>query len=152
LRRLAALGILLAAIAAAAQDNSYEASPGLMLPKGLVLFYNNRAPLSYATLTPRDVPADAVQLGEVRGKSCQYGVAVPLTASLTATSVSGASGDGGYWKAIEKITQAHPDITGIYDVKVDVHLISFLGFIQRTCVEVLGRGFRWSPPNPSSPQ
>ena len=76
------------------------------------------------------------------GNSCQHGLSIPVTASIRPTTVSGAAGNGGYNKTLAGILKARPDLAGIYDVKVDVHTISILGFYRRTCTEILARGFR----------
>jgi hypothetical protein len=65
-----------------------------------------------------------------------------VTSNIRGTSVSGAAGDGGYRKALAAALNSGPGLAGIYDVKVDVHVISILGIYRKTCVEIVGRGFR----------
>jgi len=137
---------LLAALAAApgawAQEDGTTASPGLIQPGGLVVFYASEGPLSFPTLTPGELPPGARDAGEVRGRTCQHGLAIPVTASIRPTTVSGAAGNGGYSKTLSLILKARPDLAGIYDVKVDVQTLSLLGFYRRNCTEILARGFR----------
>lgn len=127
--------------AEAREGHSYEASPGLLRMGGLLLFYNVRAPLSFVAMTPGGLPEGSALVGEVSGRSCQHGLAVPITASLRPTTLSGVGGDGGYEKALAALRKAHPGLAGIYDVKVDLHTISVLGFYRRVCTEILARGF-----------
>jgi len=123
-------------------QESYEASPSFIGMGGLVVFYRTQGPLSFRTLTPKELPPDATIMGEVRGRGCQHGLSVPLSAALRPTSLSGAYGDGGYLKALEDIRRNHPGLTGIVDVKVDLHLLSILGIYRRLCTEILALGFR----------
>jgi hypothetical protein len=108
----------------------------------MTIFYNSEGPLSFATPTPGEIPPGAQDAGEVRGRTCQHGLAIPVTASFRPTTVSGAAGDGGYRKTLAVILKARPDLAGIYDVKVDLHNLSILGFYRRLCTEVSARGFR----------
>ena len=133
---------------AGAQDLQYEAKSGLILNdltgiRDLILFYDSEAPLSYQTLTHRDVPQDAVLVGEVVGESCQRGLRVPLLFVLPInTRVSGAIGNGSYEKALSNIREKHPDLDGIYDVRVDIHTFSILTVYVRDCTNVVARGFK----------
>jgi hypothetical protein len=108
----------------------------------MVVFYASEGPLSFETFTPGELPPGARDAGEVRGRTCQYGVAIPITASIRPTTVSGAAGNGGYKKTVAVMLKARPELAGIYDVKVDIHTLSILGFYRRTCTEILARGFR----------
>jgi len=127
----------------AAARESYEAKPGLIPPGGLVLFFNSAGPLSYVTLTHHDLPPQATDMGPVQSRSCQYAIAAPITASFsTRTSISGASGNGTYDKALQNLRALHPGLEGIYDVKVDLHDTSFLGIFTRLCTEISARGYR----------
>lgn len=139
---LAALLAALPSAPASAQDESYGANSGLISTRGFVVFFDAEGPLSYATLTPRDVPADAERLGAVRGRSCQLAVSVPIVGSSSTTRLSGAGGRGGFVRAVEDIRARHPGLTGIYDVKVDEHRLSVLTVFSRLCTEVTARGFR----------
>ncbi len=127
-----------------AQSPAYEADVGLIFVGTFMLFYDSQGPLSYQTLTPRESPDGAVLLGEVAGESCQHGVSIPIILSANDRfSVSGAKGDGSIKKALQDLRQNHPEVEGIYDVKIDVHQLSFLlGIYQRDCTEVVAQGFR----------
>lgn len=137
----AALALLLAALPACAQEGS-EARPALVPAGGLLLFYNSQGPLSFVTMTLRDLPPGAVLAGEVKSRGCQHGLSIPIAANIRATSLSGAAGDGGYFKALRALKKERPELAGIYDVKVDLHLVSILGIYRRLCTEILARGFR----------
>lgn len=129
-----------------AQSPAYEASFGLIFVGGLILFYDSEGPLSYQTLTPNEVPNDAVLLGEVFGRSCQYGLSIPIIFSAAnRLSVSGAKGDGSFKNALMNLHWRHPRVEGVYDVKVDVHQLSILGIYRRDCTEVVARGFKRAP-------
>lgn len=135
------VGCLLSA-SAWAQNPAYEADIGLIFVGGFILFYDSAGPLSYQTFTPRESPDGALSLGEVTGDSCQHGLSIPIIFSATDRfSVSGAKGDGSFKKALRDLRQRHPDVDGIYDVKVDVHQLSILGIYKRDCTEVVARGF-----------
>ena len=129
-----------------AQNPSYEASSGLIFVGALMVFYDSKGPLSYQTSTPRDLPKNTIFLGEVVGDSCQYGISIPIIFSLTdRISVSGGKGDGSYKKALLDLHRRHPEVEGIYDVKVDKHKFSvLLGIFQRNCTRVVAQGFRRS--------
>jgi len=118
-----------------------DAAPDMIAPSGLVLFYNSSGPLSFLSMTPKDVPAGARLIREVKGVSCQYGLALPTALTVNASSVSGYAGDGSYAKAIRRIREDHPEISGIYDVRVDLHMISILSFYHQMCTEVTARAF-----------
>jgi hypothetical protein len=123
-------------------QESYEASPGLLLLGGFVVFFDAQGPLSYPTLTAAEVPNDAISLGSVTGRGCQYGLSIPIVGASSLTRVSGGVGRGGFQKAIGDIRQRHPELRGIYDVKVDSHLLSVLTVFSRRCVEISARGFK----------
>ena len=140
--------ILLAGAPALASDETGDAGLahyGLIFPGGLLLFYDAQGPLSLLPLTPKDLPAGAVQAGMVYGESCQHGVSIPLLGQLAGSpfgSVAGAAGSGGYDRALENIKKAHPDLRGIYDVRIDEHDVSILGFYRRVCTEIAARGYK----------
>ncbi len=140
-----ALLAALLAVPARAQEDGTSASPSLIRPGGMTVFYNSEGPMSFVTPTPKDLPPGARDAGEVKGRTCQHGVSIPVTASFRPTTVSGAAGDGGYRKTLAAILKDRPDLAGIYDVKVDMHNLSILGFYRRLCTEVLARGFRLGP-------
>ena len=133
------------AFQAGADGASYEAAPGFIAIGGYVVFFNSKGPLSFNTLTPGEIPRDALDLGEVRCQSCQQGLSIPIAApslSSKGTSISAARGDGGYRKAILNLQKEKPELRGIYDVKIDFHRISILGIYRRLCTEVTARGFK----------
>lgn len=121
---------------------SYEAAPGLLLTGGFIVFFNAEGPLSYSTLTAGKLPGDAMPLGSVTGRGCQYGLSIPILSSSAITRVSGGAGRGGFQKALGDIREQHPELRGIYDVKVDNHLLSVLTVFSRRCVEISARGFK----------
>jgi hypothetical protein len=143
-RRLAWLVLigLLGVAPAGARAQTYEASPDLIGVGGYVLFYDARGPLSFLAMTPRELPPGATVAGEVRGHACAYGLSVPIALSLDAIRVSGAYGMAGYEDALDGIRRDHPDLAGVFDVRVDDHTISLLGIFRRACTEVVARGFR----------
>ncbi len=135
-------GCLLSA-SAWAQSPAYEARIGLIFVGFFVLFYDSQGPLSYQTVTPHEVPEDAVPVGEVVGDSCQHGLSIPIIFSATDRfSLSGAKGDGSYKQALLDIHQKHPDLAGLYDVKVDTHQLSILTIYSRECTIVVAQGFK----------
>jgi hypothetical protein len=138
---LAALLVAASAATALGQE-SYEANPGLIRVGGLIVFMAAEGPLSYLTLTPKDLPADAVRLGPVKGRGCQFGVSTPVVGLSSVPRLSGAAGRGGFEKAVADIRSRHPEVSGIYDVKVDDHVLAILGIFQRQCTEVTAQGFR----------
>jgi hypothetical protein len=138
----AALAALIAAPCAAIGEGDEDgADPGLQPTSGLVLFYESAAPMSFVAMTPKDVPENARKIREVRGVSCQRGLAIPLAANINATSVSAYAGDGSYAKALQQIKRKHPDVAGLYDVRTDVEVFSILGFYRSLCTIVTARAF-----------
>ena len=127
-----------------AESASYEAQIGLIPIGGFVIFYNSQGPLSYDTLTPKEIPRDADDIGEVKCEICQQGVSIPILSSSgsRSTSISAARGDGGFGKALLSFRKEKPELRGIYDVKIDFHRISILGIYRRLCTEVTARGFK----------
>lgn len=144
--RIALLAVLLALAAPSAwargENEDDDALPSMNRTGGFVLYYDSTGPMSFVAMTPKDVPPDAKPLGTVRGKSCQRGLSVPLTASIRATSISAGFGDGSYRKAIDEIRKQHPDVAGVYDVRVDLGQFSILGGLYRSlCTYVTARAF-----------
>ena len=135
------LAALLWALPADAQEGS-EANPGLIQAGGGLLFYSTEGPLSFTTMTRREAPAGTVPSGEVRGRSCQHALTIPTG---RAGNLSGAVGKGGYEKAVQDILSRDPALVGIYDVKVDVQILSILFIYRRMCVEVTATGLRPGP-------
>lgn len=141
--RTAFLILFLSAPAARAQDDGYLARPALLNPGGFVIYMNSDSPLSFLTMTPKEIPPDAeILLGDVKGRSCQHGLSIPLGIPFTSPKISGAKGKGGYEKALKDLHEKYPGIRGIFDVKIDTHILSILGIYKRTCTEILARAFR----------
>lgn len=139
---LAAVLFFLAGSAGARGENDEDtAVPGLIPAGSLMLFYDSSGPLSFVTMTPKDKPAGAKELGTVFGSSCQRGLSVPISADVRGTSISGAYGNGSFAKAIAQIRKEHPDVAGIYDVRTDSHVFSILGIYRKLCTEVTARAF-----------
>jgi hypothetical protein len=136
--------ILLALACPATAQEDGTARIGLIRPGGILLFFDSVGPMSYVAMTPKDLPADAIPAGEVFGKGCQHSVNIPLGSPLSRSSqsISAAGGRGGYEKALKTLREGFPGLRGIYDVKIDEHTISILGFYRRVCAEITARGFR----------
>jgi hypothetical protein len=145
---LAAL-LLLVAVPALAQEDVDEAVPDMITIGGFLMFYDARGPLSFPSMTPRDLPRGAIVGPEVEGRACAYGVAVPIT--LNGPTISGAAGNGGYEAALSQIRERHPTIAGVFDVRVDDHTTSVLGFFRRLCTEIVARSFTVRVSRPASP-
>ena len=143
--RLLLAAVLLSSLApragAGGEGDENEASPGLLPTGGLMIFYKSEGPLSFVTMTPKDVPAGAKPLGTVKGVSCQRGLSIPISADIRGTSVSGGYGDGGFVKALAQIKKEHPTVVGIYDVRTDLRVFSILGVYRKLCTEVTARAF-----------
>jgi hypothetical protein len=138
----ACLLVMVIQSSASAEDPSYEASVGLIQPGGFVIFYNSRGPLSYRTLTLKDLPAGFSLLGEVRASSCQYAISIPLDLIFRQVPrVSGAQGNGGFKKAMAALHREYPQVEGIFDVIIDVRELSILGLYSRECTDIVARGF-----------
>ncbi|OGS01214.1 MAG: hypothetical protein A2V88_02880 [Elusimicrobia bacterium RBG_16_66_12] len=127
--------------AAAGEEDGDEAMPGLIPASGILIFYKSEGPLSFVTMTPKDVPADARRLGTVKGVSCQHGLSIPLAANIRATNATGGYGDGSFRQALAQMQKKHPEMAGIYDVRTDLRILSFLGLYRRLCTEVTARAF-----------
>ena len=122
---------------------AYEANSGLIFVGTFVVYYDSEGPLSYQTITPWELPKDGIPIGEVMGDSCQHGLSLPIIYSATdRVSVSGAVGDGSYRKALRDILRKHPDLYGLYDVKVDIQRLSILTIYSRSCTIVVAQGFK----------
>jgi len=143
------LALLLAGLAsfagATGEGDEDTAMPGLIPPGNFVLFYDTEGPLSFVTMTPRERPKGVVELGTVKGTSCQHGLSVPISADVRGTSITGAYGDGGFAKALADIKKAKPEVIGIYDVRTDMRVFSILGIYRKLCTEVTARAFAAAP-------
>ncbi len=141
----AALAALVAAPCAAIGEGDEDGAVPMMQPSGgLLIFYDSTGPMSFPSMTPRDLPAGARALGLVRGEACQRGVSIPTAVDIRATDVSGVLGDGGYAKALSAIKKSFPEVSGIYDVMTDARVFSILGVFKSTCTIVTARGFALS--------
>ncbi|HEX4048646.1 MAG TPA: hypothetical protein VH309_12455 [Elusimicrobiota bacterium] len=118
-----------------------DAVPGLQSTSGMVLYYDSAGPLSFPSMTPKDVPLGVRKIREVRGRACQRGLAVPIAANFNATNISAYYGNGGYARALAEIKKKHPEIIGLYDVRTDVEVFSILGFYRSLCTVVSARAF-----------
>lgn len=132
---------LASSAAARGEGDENEAAPGLLPAGGIMIFYKSSGPLSFVTMTPKDKPADAREVGEVFGQSCQYGLSIPTAAQIRATSVTGGYGNGSYAKALEGIKKARPEVAGLYDVRSDMRVMSILGIFRKMCTQVTARAF-----------
>jgi hypothetical protein len=143
IRPALALLLLLAPLSSLArgEGDENEAAPGLIPAGGLMLFYKSEGPLSFVSMTPKDRPAGAKELGVLRGVSCQHGLSVPTAAQFRATSVTGGYGNGSFAKAVESMRKEHPALKGLYDVRVDMRVLSILGIYRKLCTEVTARAF-----------
>lgn len=127
------------------RSEPYTARLGLINPGGYTIVFNSQGPLSYNLPTPNELPKDAVDAGNVFCKSCQHGLSIPIPIvgfSSRGTHISGAQGNGSFWKALENLRKERPEIRGIYDVKVDFHMVRILGIYKRLCTEVSARGYK----------
>jgi hypothetical protein len=138
-------GLLLASLSPGAwargENDGDTAVPGLIPAGNFTIFYKTEGPLSFVTMTPKDRPKDARELGKVKGSSCQHGLSVPISADVRGTSISGAYGDGSFGKALAHIKKAKPEVLGIYDVRTDMKVFSLLGIYKKLCTEVTARAF-----------
>lgn len=132
---------LSAPVFARGENDEDTATPGLIPAGSLMLFYDSEGPLSFVTMTPKDRPASARELGLVKGVVCQHGLSIPLSADVRGTSITGAVGNGSFAKAVAQIKKDHPEATGIYDVRTDMRVFSILGIYRKLCTEVVARAF-----------
>jgi hypothetical protein len=139
---VACLIAALVAPPAAMGQSGYEASSGVIRPGGFVLFLTASGPLSYATLTPGHLPHDALRLGPISGRGCQFAISTPMITIAGIPRLSAGAGGGGFEKALQNIRERYPDLQGIYDVKIDVHMVAVLTVFQRLCTQITAQGFR----------
>ena len=142
MRRGVLLFSLLVAAGIAQARLGGDVKPALIRPGGLPVFFSAQGPLAYRSLTPREIPKDAVPIGQVTGQSCQFSIAIPLSASVRAASVSAAIGNGTYNKILQEMQKEHSGLRGIYDAKVDLHRLFILGIFGRLCTEIDAQGYR----------
>jgi hypothetical protein len=140
-RRALLLGALLLPPAAFAQEEGAGVGyPSRLRMGGFNIYSDTKSPISLVTYPGK--PAGVEDIGEVKGRSCQFGLSIPLALNFRPTSISGAKGDGGYDKTLARMKKDKPELVGLYDVKVDLGVVSVLGIFRRLCVEVTARGFR----------
>lgn len=138
---LSVLAVLLP-VSAQARRTGGDTQPALIAPGGLPVFFASQGPLAYAGLTRSELPSDAIPVGQVTGRSCQYSLAIPLAVALRSTSISGAVGNGSYNKIFRKMDQRYPGLRGIYDAKIDLQRLSILGIFGKLCTEITAQGYR----------
>ena len=139
---LAALLLAAGAPAFAADEDEAAAQSGLMLMGGMNVMTDSEAPLALLGASQKEIPKGAVQLGEVKGRACQNGIAIPISLSLRRTSVTAAGGKGGFARALSEMKKQKPDMEGISDVRVDVQRVSILRVFQRSCLELTARAWK----------
>ena len=122
-------------------EDGDNARPTLLPPGGLLLFYGGRGPMSYTMPTPRDVPKNARLLGELSYEDCQQGIFIPIQLSYRATSVSSVFGDASFSRILSNIRKQHPEVDGIFDIRVDRRQFSILGIYRRACTDVVARSY-----------
>ncbi len=127
---------------------TYNQYPSVVSPSGYFIVYDVQGTLSFEPSTRWELPKNILDRGEVLGQSCAYALSIPLSLALSTTKISGAYGENGYNKAVKNILKSHPEITGIYDVKVDTHIITVLGIFTRQCLELTARAFEIPTSNP----
>ncbi len=126
---------------------TYTSHPSVVSPSGYFIVYDVQGTLSFEPSTRWELPKNIADMGNVLGQSCAYALSIPITLALTASKISGAYGENGYNKAVKNILKAHPAISGIYDVKVDTHIITVLGIFTRQCLLLSARAFKVSIPS-----
>ena len=124
----------------------YEANPELIHVDGSIVLFNAEGPVSYRSSTSGTLPAGAMTMGTVHCESCQHGLSLPLSADLKSRSakIGGALGNGGYQRAFENLKKEHPEIAGIYDVRVDLHEVRILSVYSKLYTEITARGFAFN--------
>jgi hypothetical protein len=126
--------------------SSGYASESVELPKGIPAYQNYTAPISYLSLTRRDVVAlsQGKEVFEVEGKSAKTRIFIPLGFLSGLSPTSGVSFDV-MDRSIEKaITDAKNrySVQTLYDVRIDRHVLSILGIYTVTTTIVHAKGIR----------
>lgn len=139
------LSLILFAGSVSADNSAGDTRPGLLSPRSLTLYYNSQGPLNFNTLTFKSLPPGAKPIGEVKAKSCQYGISIPLgipySSRSSSQSLSGIKGNSSYKKLMANLQKEHPGLDGIYDVKMDKHIVRVLMLFTRLCIEISAQGF-----------
>ncbi len=144
--RVKKLFLIIAFLPINAFSATYTSNPSIVSPSGYFIVYDVQGTLSFEPSTRWELPKDITTIGQVTGQSCAYALSIPIALALTASKVSGAYGENGYNKAVKNILKVHPDISGIYDVKVDTHIITVLGIFTRQCLLLSARAFKIQNP------
>jgi hypothetical protein len=121
-------------------------SEGIELPKGIPAYQNYTAPISYISLTRRDVIAlsKGKEVIEVEGKSAKTRVFIPVGYFIGLSPTSGLSFDV-MDRSIEKAIDDAKNRYGVqtlYDVRIDRHVLSILGIYTKTTTIVHAKGIR----------
>ena len=118
------------------------------LPKGIPVYQNYTAPISYLSLTRRDVIAlsKGKEVIEVEGKSAKTRIFIPLgyLGYFLGVLMPGVSFDV-MDRSIEKAIADAKDRYGVqtlYDVRIDRNLFSILGVYSKTTTIIHAKGIR----------
>lgn len=138
---LLALVVLSGCMAGVRPRTSYEADDALpFVGEGgaLMVYQDSAGPLSYASVTGRDVQ-QAAPLQRVKGRACQHAVRIPVIAPATAMSNLPASlavsvADGTYAEAVADARRGLPQDALLFDVRSDLNILMVLGIYERRCV------------------
>ena len=119
---------------------------GIELPKGIPAYQNFTSPVSYQSLTRRDVMAlsKGREVIEVEGTSAKTRIFIPLGYFPGFGPTSGVSFDV-MDRSIEKAiddAKTRYGVQTLYDVRIDRRLFSILGIYSRTTTIVHAKGIR----------
>lgn len=118
----------------------------LQLPRGFLSYQDFTSPLSYPSLTRRDVnPLDQTnEVVEVEGKSATIKIVLPIGLLFGLSPTTGFSfdlNDRGVQEAIADAKRRH-GVQILYDVRIDMHLFSIFGLYSKTTTIVHAKGIR----------
>jgi hypothetical protein len=147
----ALVALLVTVCRANGEGDEDDAVPGLQPFSSGVIYYDSSGPLSFPSMTPKDVPKGVTTIREVKGRACQRGLAIPTAVSFNSTHIGIYFGNGGYGKALAQIKRRNPRVIGLYDVRTDVETFSILGVYQSLCTEVTARAFALASPPAAAP-
>jgi hypothetical protein len=121
-------------------------SEGVELPQGIPAYQNFTAPVSYLSLTRRDVGALSKEreVIEVEGISAKARIFIPLGYFFGLSPTTGLSFDV-MDRSVEKAIADAKNRYGVqilYDVRIDKHLFSILGIYTRTTTIIHAKGIR----------
>jgi hypothetical protein len=116
------------------------------LPQGIPAYQNFTSPISYLSLTRRDVIAlsKGKEVVEVEGISAKTRIFIPLGYLPGLMSTSGVSFDV-MDRSIEKAISDAKNRYGVqtlYDVRIDRHVLSILGIYTKTTTIIHAKGIR----------